>query len=175
MDGDSEKSAQNDGNGVGHSGAVGIELPAVAVSSVHMDSRDPLEFHIGDAILKLMQAKRFNRARLAKESKHRRNTIGSLIANAAETEPKTIEDVLRVLNVDRAFVESMVNRMNGVHSKVTQIRPPDVRERAIDTDPIKRECFEYGMRIATLPGDAQMAIFNVVRAFEAAIKLGTRK
>lgn len=146
--------------------------PPAAVSDKEPPSRDPLEFHIGDAILKLMQARGYNRARLAKESQHRRNTIGALIAQAAETEPKTVEDVLRVLGVDRAYVESMVNRMNGVPSKVTAIRPPDVREREIDKDPVKREAAEFGLRIASLPSDARMAIYNVIRALESAFSGG---
>lgn len=151
----------------------GIQLPpyvpAAAVSKEPNQERDPLEFHIGDAILKIMTAKGYNRARLAKESKHRRNTIGALIAQAAETEPATIEDVLRVLDVDRAFVEALVQRMNGQTQKITQIRPPDVREREMDKDPVKREAAEFGLRIASLPSEAaRMAIYNVVRAFESA-------
>lgn len=153
---------------------VGIQLPpyvpaaAAAVPKDPNEDRDPLEFHIGDAILKIMAAKGYNRARLAKESGHRRNTIGALIAQAAETEPATIENVLRVLDVDRAFVEALVQRMNGQTQKITQIRPPDVREREIDKDPVKREAAEFGLRIASLPSDARMAIYNVIRALESA-------
>lgn len=142
-------------------------MPAAASESADTQ-RDPLEFHIGDAILKIMNARGMNRARLAKASGHRRNTIGALIAQAAETEPATIENVLRVLHVDRAFVEAMVQRMNGQSQKITQIRPPEIREREIDKDPIKREAAEFGLRIATLPSDARMAIYNVIRAFEHA-------
>lgn len=169
MRGNNENSAQIPAIPVDHMDGTGVQLRPVAPPNPRMDDLDVLDFHIGDAILKLMQARGYNRARLAKESRHRRNTIGALVANAAETEPKTIEDVLRVLNVDRAYVEALVNRMNGVYTKVTPIRPSDVREREIDKDPVKRECTEYGLRIATLPRDAQMAIFNVVRAFEGAI------
>lgn len=147
------------------------DVSPAALSDQDKETRDPLEFHIGDAILKIMTARGYTRAQLAKESGHRRNTIGDLIAQASETEPATIEDVLRVLNVDRAYVEALVQRMNGQGQKVTQMRPPDIRERAIDKDPVKREAAEYGLRIASLPLDAQMAIFNIIRALENAYGL----
>lgn len=160
-------------NLVNHLRAEGIQLAETPTTPETVPSQEPkdplaLTFHLGDAILKIMNDRGLNRAKLAELSGHRRNTIGDLISSAAESEPKTIENVLRVLGVSRAEVEAMVGRMNGTQ-KVTVMRPPDARERDIDKDPVKREAAEFGLRIAALPDDAKMAIYNVVRAFESAL------
>lgn len=122
------------------------------------------DFHAGDAILKWMSMAGLTRAQLAHKTGHRRNTITDLINNNVETEPSTLKNVLKALNKTPEELQALVNQMNG-RGAAPLVRPSD-RTRDYDRDPKTREWIEYGKRIAELPQDAQMAIFNVIRAFE---------
>lgn len=121
-------------------------------------------FNEGDVIYHWMRERKWTRARLAKESGVRRNTITDLINDNVDPKDGTIDKVLKALDHTEDELRDLCNQMNGRTANI--YRHPGSRDRDDDKD----EGVQYGRRISKLPEVAQIAIFNTVRAFELAMR-----
>jgi len=126
--------------------------------------------HRGHVILVWMQQQGLDRTKLANATGHTRNTIGDLLKKNVESQPHVVRNVLRVLGREEEELLATVKRWNGEGASVIPLRPFGSRDRDYDKDPDKDDAHRYADRIVELPRDAQMAVFNIVRALETAYR-----
>lgn len=129
---------------------------------------DILEFHRGDALLKLLSRSGLTRRQLAKRAGLRPNTITNLLNNNVESEMDTLRRVCEELKTSLVDVDDLVAQMNGRPKVVALSRSRDEREE--DRDPQKREAQQYVQRIVSLPIQARLLVYNLVAVLESAFR-----
>lgn len=135
------------------------------------DAKDPLierPFTRGNVIDKWLRDKGWKRNQLAKKAGVTRNSVTNLLNDKVKSDDDTVQKVLVALDRNEEQLHALLNRVNG--KTVVPFRSPETRERKEDLDKHLRDAVQWGHRIADLPRDAYVAIFNIILALENAYR-----
>lgn len=130
-------------------------------------------WHVGHVIQKLMgaTAKRMKRDELATKAGVQPMTITNLLRRG-RPDQDTLEKVAKVFGCTADDIRHEADRSN---QRSVPLPIADQRRRATDRDPVEVEAEQYARRLVRLSDSAQTAIFNTIRAFEAAFGFLNRR